>query len=60
MRTIYTVGCYRCGEYHAYRDEDEANAKLDCLRADDPDDHDHDGLGVLLRDSEEIPLFEQL
>jgi hypothetical protein len=57
MTKIYTTGCVKCGEFHAFKDHDQAEASIDKLRARNPANHDHDGLAIVQMNEKSIPMW---
>lgn len=55
-RQMFTVGCYKCGEFHAFANHDAADEKLQELRRRPMNnwEHDHDGLSIVVRAKEKV------
>jgi len=57
MASVYTVGCWECGEFHAFEDPIDAQASLASLKSRSVE-HYHDGLGVVEMDADRVPLWD--
>jgi hypothetical protein len=57
MSKVYTVGCWECGEFHAFEDPIDAQASLASLK-ERPVEHYHDGLGVVKMEADRVPLWD--
>jgi len=54
---LYTVGCYECGEFHAYESENQAEQKLTKLNRSSCNGEGTHELGIVLMSSDRIPMW---
>lgn len=60
MTKVYTVGCWQCREFHAYQNDESAEDHLDAMQNHGcPHDGNHDNLGIIVMNSERVPMWEK-